>query len=175
MNKKLVYILTIIVLLSSILTCKGDFTEDNPTQTNSLVYKDEAMGFTLDFPISWKEYYIVNKTSEDCIEVCFIGKSNASKSIYDSDTNGLPLFYIATEDYVTNGFVTDRIMVIGVFGNMKYYYFTSTDYPIGMLYDVYNDIDIDKEARELAYADFLKARQMENEIQGVLKTFRVIY
>ncbi|MGE5549481.1 MAG: hypothetical protein ACM3ZC_03000 [Bacteroidota bacterium] len=95
-----------------------------------------------------------------------MGKSKISRTDFDdSGSIGLTMFYISNEQYIKNQQFIDNVRKIGTSHKVNYYYSTSTDYPIGALYDIYNSPDItDKEEKTRAYNDFQKAKQMENNI-----------
>ncbi len=143
----------------------------------ALVYKNEMLGFSLEFPESWRDYYLIHTSDdENCIEVCFIGKSNISKNFDESSGNpkGLPMFYICSEKYIEEDGFIDNLQKIGTSRGVDFYYFTSTDYPIGVLLDVYQSDCQDTDEKNLAYQDFDKAKKMEEDIEFILKTFKSI-
>lgn len=148
----------------------------NNTKSLYQVYENEKFGFTIQFPLSWNGFYLIDESAKDYIKVCFVGKSETSKYFYAEGSKniiGLPMFFIGNENYVKKNESIDKIRKIGISHKINYYYFTSTDYPIGVLYDVYNDSDNkDEKEKRKAYNDFLKAKQMEKDIDGILKTFK---
>jgi hypothetical protein len=139
-----------------------------------LVYENKKLGFVLQIPKSWNGYYIIND-NDDCVEVNFVGKSKMGKNVdvESNKMNGLTMFYIASEKYVKNNELVDNVREIGSSRKDKYYYFTSSDYPIGVLFDTYNDPELkDEEEKSKAHDDYLKAKQMEKDIKGIIKSFK---
>lgn len=155
--------------------CVG--TKTNGITQNKL-YENKRFGFVLQIPTSWEGYYIINESNKNYVEVSFVGESKTSKNI-DVDSNkicGLTLFYIANEAYVKNRKFIDGAKEIGSSHKVKYYYFTNSDYPIGALYDVFNNSEIkDDEEKLKAYNDYLEAKQMEKDIEGIIKSFKAKY
>jgi hypothetical protein len=180
--KKIKLFFVMIFLLMLILTgynytrCFADIKKSDTNQKQYRIYENKKFRFTLQIPLSWNGYYIVDESAEDYIKVNFVGSSKTSKYFTSEDPEkitGLTMFFIGNENYIRNNDFIDGSRKIGISNKINYYYFTSTDYLIGVLYDVFNDPNIkDKEEKKHAYSDFIKAKQMEKDIDGILKTFK---
>ena len=142
------------------------------------MYENKELGFQITFPNSWKNYYVINwqgyftdNSVKECIRICFYGESEPSRS-YDDDITGVPMFYICTENYLKNrGGGVAAVKKIGQVGDQSFYKFSQTDYPLDVLNpdfwsDTYTSIELDKVKR-----DYKKAKEMEKDIDLILKTF----
>jgi len=155
---------------------ENDYKTDDKTDNNKeleskyKIYESKQFGYSLQFPMSWNNNYIVNE-SNDYIEVSFIGKSETSKNYNEnlSKANGLALFYIANEDFIKDQELVDSAQEIGKVNGISYYYFTSTDYPLGALI---NENIEDENEKKLAMNDFLIATEMSKDIENIIKTFK---
>lgn len=165
------------LLIISLTGCTRINTTEKTEEYNGLesqfkTYESKKFGFTLQFPISWGDYYII-KESEDYIEVCFVGNSETSKN-YDEDLsklNGLTMFYIGNEDFINDEELIDSAQKIGRVHDINYYYFTSTDYPLGALISEYIEGEDEK---KLAANDYLIAKKMTKDVENITKTFKSI-
>lgn len=63
----------------------------------------------------------------------------------------------------------DSVREVGMIDNVKYYYYTDTDFPLGDLASEYID---DEEEKKLAELDYAKAMEMQKDIDAILSTFR---
>lgn len=149
-------------------------TTNNSTiaKKENIIYKNLKLGFTMEFPTSWKGHFVIKNGDTDYIEVHFIGKSKISKG---DEGNGLFMFYIGTEA-AFNDLFTDGKKKIGTANGTDYYYATGTDYPLSALdltTDQYSNESVsDEKERKLMGEDFAKAKEMEKDIQSILKTFK---
>lgn len=151
--------------------------ETNTEKSQSIIYTNDKLGFSLELPETWKESYIINEYEEGFIEVSFIGQSKVSKG-YIGDTkysDGLLMFYIVTSK-VLEEFPLDQGKKIGNINGMDFYYATATDYAIGALDlsedQAMSDLITDKAERGLMQVDYIKAKEMEKDIDEILKTFK---
>lgn len=142
--------------------------EDNDAvHTLDQTYTNTRFGFQLTFPENWVGNYSINEDEEGCIEVCFVGKSEVSRS-------GLTMFCIGSEDYVSDMEYIDGLRRIGKVNGTNYYYFTNMDSPISLLNvdSVFvADHGIDREEQELMVEDYLKALAMQKNIEEIHRTF----
>ena len=146
----------------------------NSTGNQIITYVNNESGFALDFPKSWKGYYLVNDSTEATVKVSFVGRSNYAKG-FNEETNtydGLLMFSISSEANL--GEFADSKRKIGTVDGVDYFYVKGTDYPIGGLKD-YIDMDMakDNQEKELLENDYNKAKKMEKDIDNILETFRV--
>lgn len=179
MKKISIVLISTILLIISLIGCtrinSAETTEvevGNVSESQFETYESKKFGFALQFPISWGDNYII-KESEDYLEVSFIGNSETSKN-YDEDLsmlNGLTMFYIGSEDYINDMEFIDNAQEIGKVHNINYYYFTSTDYPLGALMSEYIE---DEKEKELAANDYLIAKEMTKDIENIIKTFKTL-
>ncbi len=148
--------------------------ENEAKTSKSIVYTNTKLGFTLDFPQSWEGNYIIKEYDEDFIGVHFIGQSEMGRG---EDNDGLFMFYIGTEDALAELFA-DGNTIIGTANGRDFYYATGTDYPLSSL-DLSSDETLsemikDENERKLMQDDFAKAKQMEADIENIIKTFKPI-
>lgn len=176
MNIKRDFLIIVFIIIFLLIGCNSincDAIVIN--NSNVLIYQNTKFKFSLQFPKSWSSYFMINEKAEDYIIINFIGKSKVSKAILDSgEVSGTTIFYIGNEKYIQNNEFIDSIKKIGKSHKINYYYFTGTDYPIGGLNDFYHDPNVDKKEKVLIYNDYLKAKQMEKDIENILKTFKEI-
>ena len=144
--------------------------ESNGPDNQFKTYENEKLGFTLQFPTSWDDNYII-KEEADYIEVCFVGDSEQSKNYYEdlAKPNGLTMFYIGTEDYVKENPFLDSVKEVGKVNDISYYYFTDTDFPLGALTSEYIE---DENEKKLAEDDFTIAMEMIEDVESIIKTFK---
>ena len=170
-------LISTILLIISLTGCTRINTTEKTEECNGVesqfkTYESKKFGFTLQFPISWDNYYII-KESEDYIEVNFVGDSEMSKN-YDEDLsklNGLTMFYIGSEDFINDNEFKDSAQEIGRVHDINYYYFTNTDYPLGALISEYIE---DENEKKLAADDYLKAKEMTKDVENITKTFKAL-
>jgi hypothetical protein len=152
-----------------------DITEEpDEKSVQGIVYQNKKMGFELTLPKNWSGWYIVHE-GEDFIAVSFYGKSETATVRYSEDGEGWPgllMFFIGNETFIDDSFL-DSIEEIGKVGTTKFYYATPTDYPVGSLFDVELFAD-DASEIALAKADYKRAKQMEDDVEDILKTFKAI-
>jgi hypothetical protein len=156
-------------------------TENNGNNTpdiafeQPIIYKNERLGFELTFPGSWDGWYTINEIEDNAIEVAFYGKSKTStlEFVEEYGKPGLHMFFIGNETFIEEPLFLDSIEKIGSIGADKYYYATSTDWPLGVLID-YDSKKLDETESALIKVDFEKAMQMTDEIEDLLRTFKAI-
>jgi len=158
-------------------TAEETDTDENSEEYNGLdsqfiVYENKKFGFSLEFPISWGDNYII-KENEDYIEINFVGDSETSKNYYEesSQINGLTMFYIGSEDFINDNIFLDSVREIGRANDISYYYFTDTDYPLSALI---NDYIKDDNEKKLAADDYIIAKKMTEDIENIIDTFKSI-
>lgn len=170
-----IILISTILIIFSLTGCMKIDTTEKTGESNGLdsqfkTYESKTFGFTLQFPISWGDNYII-KESEDYIEVNFVGDSETSMN-YDEDLskiNGLTIFYIGSEDLINDHEFIDSTQEIGRVHDINYYYFTSTDYSLGALTCEYIE---DENEKKLAANDYLIAKEMIKDVENIIKTFK---
>lgn len=172
--KKLVFIVAGVLLFLSLflLYSKMGSNINVLAKVQGQIYINNNFGFSLTFPESWNGNYII-KDDKDFITISFMGKSKVSQGLAGSK-EGLSMFYIGTENYVRSTEFIDSVRKIGKARNVNYYYFTDTDYPVGVLTDYLQDQLMDIKEKSLMKKDYIKAKAMEKEINSVLSTFKPI-
>ncbi|MCK9479889.1 MAG: hypothetical protein M0R40_10400 [Firmicutes bacterium] len=143
------------------------------------IYKNKSLGFQLTFPDEWSGWFKIAESPDGIVGVNFYGKSNASTTIYGQVTApGLPLFMIMNKKHMMEEKqegIIDNIIKMGVANNEEYYFATRTDASIGVLFDIINTVsNIDNTQLEFVKEDYHKMRQMKNEINTVLESFKTI-
>ena len=176
MNMVFGIILALIILTNNFtIGCYAVTSKGTAPKNQYQTYMNKRFRFTLQFPLGWKGYYIIDESDRDCIVISFIGKSNVSKygDLENPDIiTGLTMFYIGNDESIKDGFI-DGVKKIGTSHKINYYYFTDTDYPVGGLNDFYNDSEnTDIEEKKLAHDDFLKAKQMMKDVDQISKSFK---
>ncbi|SDF39360.1 hypothetical protein SAMN04488542_11032 [Fontibacillus panacisegetis] len=147
-----------------------------PTPQEDILYTNNKLGFSLRFPISWKDYYsIVDQDNETGIDVYFIGKSMASKNEDDeySTVRGLYLFSIASESSILDSMDSlDSISEVGTSQSIKYVSYTGTDCSICILNDTVVDADVNEQ--NLMSNDWTKVTEMLTDKDAVIHSFESI-
>ena len=138
---------------------------------NSISYENTNMGFMLKFPQSWNESYSIKVKDTEYIEVYFFGQSKLSKG---EDGDGLFMFSIGTEEALKDSYF-DIVKKTGMSNGKDYYYAIGRDYPLSALDVNSNEFieDLIKDENEIGLMneDFIKAREMEKDIPGILQSF----
>lgn len=149
----------------------------NTTVNQTIVYSNAKLGFILEFPKTWDGHYSIEDIGDKMIRVNFIGNSKAGQGFVGDtqESNGLLMFYIGKEG-AFNDLEVDSKKEIGTINGIDICFAVGTDYPIGSL-DLstdqsMSDLVTDKSERELMKNDFLKAKEMEADIENVLRTFK---
>lgn len=155
MKKYLIYLITIITLLSicivmntknynsvpvenakffsSVKTGTYESPCINPGLENELTYKNYSCGYQITFPKTWKGYYVIEVKDKSSIRVNFWGKSKTATILGKSfNTQGLPMFMIVSEKYIENE-ALDNVRKIGKIKGINYFYATGTGSDISML------------------------------------------
>ena len=180
MKTKILYILALTTLFtftvsySSIYaTIKKDISSIKSV-TQFEIYKNKRLGFMINIPKSWKGNYIIDDFSDGSIGISFIGKSKLSKNYSEESKKsmGLPMFYIGSESCVKKLEFIDSVQKIGAVKKIKFYYYTSTDYPLGALKPEFGSVS--EKEKKLAEADYLKSQEMSKDIEKILKSFKAI-
>jgi len=152
-------------------------TESDTILVQTIVYKNEKLGFELAFPESWRGWYVINEIRENAVEVAFYGKSKTStvEFLEEDGKPGLHMFFVANEAFIEESPFLDGIEEIGTVGAMKFYYATTTDWPLGVLFDGGMSSDTNDETETLLIiSDFEKAMQMTDEVGDIILTFKAI-
>jgi hypothetical protein len=143
-----------------------------------IIYRNEKLGFELSFPESWDGWYLINAIGENAIEVAFFGRSilSATDFFNEGGAPGLHIFLVANEAFITEGAFLDSIKEIGIAGAERFYFATTTDYPLGALKDNGEAYfrKLDEAETALVKADFEKAMKMRDDVDSILQTFRAI-
>lgn len=160
--------------IASVSQCKG-----------YLQYVDEKLGFTLDFPEYWKDYFIIYNGKQSLL-FCFFGQSIVGQE-YDGNpqtAEGIYLFTIVSEE-VWNEYedhlYCDYLGYVGEAKGIKYYAYESLDFPIGSLDFELNMIEMgescycnDEEEIARIKSDLEMALKISYDKRDILETFKAI-
>ena len=140
------------------------------------IYKNEEMGFQIEFPASWNKYFSIQKLRNGCIVIAFFGQSKTSQTFIETeDIVGIPFFFLSTEsDFINNvgEGPPQKLLGKGKHGNI--YKFTGHDYP-------YDDLNPDRFKEEVTEAelkklekDNVKIKEMLAQVDNVLSSFKAL-
>lgn len=204
--KKLIYVIALSILLNFVGCEQEKATQYNHIQNNEplesttpvsdsvemkeqpkpeteLLYKNEKGGYQLEFPLSWKEYFIIDNLNDNgSIRIKFYGRSKTGTiGGQEYFGGGLPMFFILREEDLKVEYPLDSVREIGTVDNIKYYFATGTGSDISALFSISDpqsavyqtaEYEIDQRELELAMKDWEKAKEMFDEIDSILKTFK---
>lgn len=174
-------IVILIVILAVVISCtmvhyvnapgapvvKEEKQEKTDEKDKLITYINENLGYSLDFPKSWKGYYKIHENYGD-ITVAYYGDSEASKGNEHSalgEDGGIVMFFIVDEITAQNeNGLLDSIQDIGVARGINYFYATTTDVSLSALYDESGDNN----------DDWDRAHEMMDDVPDILKTFKEI-
>ncbi len=148
-----------------------------------ILYTNEALGFSLTFPESWKDHYRIVDLAYG-IAVNFYGESLAGQGAPIDSDSGLLMFYIADRSVAETEFLDSR-QTVGTVNNIDYCYATGTDVtlaPIILASDntlaAYTNLfgdEIYGEAQlPLIHQDWEQAQKMLHDIPEILASFQSV-
>ncbi len=157
---------------------KNSVQNEIGSNNGKLIYKNLELGYSLEFPESWRGHCLLDESDSGFLRIAFVGESKISKYA-ESDSKdksvGITMFYIGSENFIKDEQFIDSVEKIGTARQINYYYFTNTDYPLGVLdtsEQVVSELVYDDQEKQLMQSDFNKARQMEKDIDSIKKTFK---
>lgn len=175
----MLFALMLFLVLGSNFACYANKDAPTARENQYFIYENNKLGFTLKIPVSWNGHYMIDTSDANYIQVSFIGQSKTSKwgdpEWADfQEVTGLTLFCIGNQASIKDNEPIADIKKIGVAHGNNLYYFTSLDCPTNILIDVHSDSagKYDKEEKDLAWDDWLYAVEMEEDVEGIIKSLK---
>jgi len=145
-----------------------------------LVYRNEAAGYQIAFPETWRGYYVITEYGSEEVCIGFYGKSKTGQIAFKHITghDGLDLFWINNESCPDC-----PINEIGEVNGVEYFFIEHGGSFIGCLVSIsipdsterqLARYEVDEIELELSAQDWEKAKSMYDTIEDVLKTFTPI-
>ncbi len=136
-----------------------------------LTYESVSLGFSVTFPESWSDYYIVTEEGPT-LNVFFNGESQISQQLpITSEEAAIYLFSIGPlEDAEAYGDLIDGVRKIGEIKGDDYYYYTSTDCSVCLLTHM-DDLGEGDPERSLRESDYARYELMNADLESVLLSF----
>ena len=150
-----------------------------PVLPTGLEYTNEARGYKLTFPESFRGYYYVNDENPDHIFIAFYGKSKSGTIfLLEHGRHGIPIFSVLLESEIDNPSPIDNKRLLGTAGGKNYYYGTGTDVFLSPLFvseesigkTSYGGFVIDETEYKLAKEDRARAEQMMEDTKDIIFT-----